>query len=60
MEGHCSWSSRRDFRASAVQSATIQPVSRELKGNPPWGGGRGGRVKALIYFQKSAQFALER
>lgn len=36
MEGQSSCSSITDFRPSAVQSATIQPQSRVLKGKPPW------------------------
>lgn len=35
MEAQCSCSSITDFRPSAVQSATIQPQSRVLKGKPP-------------------------
>ena len=36
MKGHFSCSSITDFSPSAVQSATIQPQSRVLKGKPPW------------------------
>ena len=36
-KGHFSCSSITDFSPSAVQSATIQPQSRVLKGKPPWG-----------------------
>lgn len=35
-EGQSSCRSITDFRPSAVQSATIQPQSRVLKGKPPW------------------------
>lgn len=35
MEGHCFCRSSKDFKASAVQSATIQPQSSVLKGKPP-------------------------
>lgn len=45
-EGHSLCTSRMDFKASAVQSATIQPQSSVLKGKAPCGaracdGGRG-------------------
>lgn len=40
MKGHFSCSSITDFSPSAVQSATIQPQSRVLKGKPPWKGVR--------------------
>lgn len=36
-KGHFSCTSRMDFRASAVQSATIQPQSSVLKGKAPCG-----------------------
>lgn len=36
MKGHFSCRSITDFSPSAVQSATIQPQSRVLKGKPPW------------------------
>lgn len=35
-KGHFSCRRRRDFKASAVQSATIQPQSSVLKEKPPW------------------------
>lgn len=40
MKGHFSCSNIIDFSPSAVQSATIQPQSRVLKGKPPWKGFR--------------------
>lgn len=40
MKGHFFCRSMTDFSPSAVQSATIQPQSRVLKGKPPWKGDR--------------------